>query len=165
MRTVVKRLFVNRLIAAAIPATLLGLVLTASPAQAAVRSTGSLEVEAVTVTNQMRHKYGCKAVRTDAKLTAAARRHSTDMVRKNFFSHTSSDGSNFVTRVKRAGYTQPASENIAWGQATGKDVVNAWLNSPGHRKNLLNCSVKAVGIGVIRRADGRVYWTQDFGRY
>lgn len=162
MRIALKRLIVLT----ALPvAALASLAVTAAPAEAGVRSTGSLEVEAVTVTNQQRHAHGCAALRTDARLTRAARVHSADMVRRNFFSHTGSDGSSFVTRVKRQGYTSPASENIAWGQETGKAVVTAWMNSAGHRKNLLDCKVKAIGIGVVRRSDGRVYWTQEFGRY
>ncbi|MFG2038028.1 CAP domain-containing protein [Dactylosporangium sp. NPDC048998] len=73
-------------------------------------------------------------MRVDGWLVAAARAHSTDMVTNHFFDHTGSNGSNFVQREAAAGYTTGASaENIAWEYRTGQDVVNGWINSPGHR--------------------------------
>jgi uncharacterized protein YkwD len=86
------------------------------------------------------------------------------MVTKNFFSHTGSNGSTFVTRAVRSGYSQASAENIAWGYRIANDVVTAWMNSTVHRTNLLNCANRAVGVGVARKADGTPYWTQDFGR-
>jgi uncharacterized protein YkwD len=88
------------------------------------------------------------------------------MVTKAFFSHTGSDGSDFVAREIGAGYpaSGPSAENIAWGYRTPQEVVTGWMNSPGHRANILNCSSVAVGVGMIRAADGSPYWTQDFGR-
>jgi uncharacterized protein YkwD len=147
-------------------------VATATPAaattvkpKAAPVATEVLEAKAIELTNQQRVANGCKALRTDAKLTAAARAHSADMVKQGFFSHTGSDGSDFVKREVRAGYTTGASaENIAWGYPTAEAVVTGWMNSPGHRTNILNCTSVAVGVGVVRKADGKVYWTQDFGR-
>src|SRR5262249_37355978 len=101
----------------------------------------ALENEVVTLTNTFRTANGCGALHVDRRLVAAARAHSTDMVTGNYFDHTGSDGSNFVQREERAGYTTGASaENIAWGYRTPQDVVTAWINSPGHRANLLNCS-------------------------
>jgi uncharacterized protein YkwD len=87
------------------------------------------------------------------------------MVTKNFFDHTGSDGSNFVQRESAAGYTTGASaENIAWGYRTPQEVVTGWMNSAGHRANILNCSSIAVGVGVAYASDGAIYWTQNFGR-
>ncbi|WP_433052837.1 CAP domain-containing protein [Dactylosporangium sp. CS-033363] len=124
-----------------------------------------LETQVVTLTNNYRTANGCGALRIDTRLVAAARAHSTDMVTKNFFDHTGSNGSNFVQREVAAGYTTGASaENIAWGYRTAQDVVTGWINSPGHRANILNCSSVAVGVGVAYKADGTPYWTQDFGR-
>ncbi|XVV11173.1 CAP domain-containing protein [Actinoplanes sp. CA-131856] len=135
-------------------------------AQAAPTTPAAYEAEVVKLTNAQRVKNGCKALRTDARLTTAARAHSTDMVKKNFFSHTGSDGSNFVTREVRAGYPRngAAAENIAWGYRTPQQVVTGWMNSTGHRKNILNCANTAVGVGVAYTAGGAPYWTQDFGR-
>ena len=62
-------------------------------------------------------------------------------------------------------YTTGASaENIAWGYRTAKDVVDGWINSPGHRANIVNCTSIAVGVGLAYKSDGTPYWTQDFGR-
>nr|BFE64858.1 hypothetical protein GCM10020063_093840 [Dactylosporangium thailandense] len=125
----------------------------------------AMENEVVTLTNNYRQANGCGALRIDARLVTAARAHSTDMVTKNYFDHTGSDGSNFVQREAAAGYTTGASaENIAWGYRTAQDVVTGWINSPGHRANILNCQSVAVGVGLAYKTDGTPYWTQDFGR-
>ncbi|MFF5233809.1 CAP domain-containing protein [Dactylosporangium sp. NPDC000521] len=135
-----------------------------TPATKPVESS-SLETEVVTLTNNYRKANGCGALRIDTRLVAAARNHSTDMVTNNFFSHTGSNGSTFVQREVAAGYTTGASaENIAWGYRTPQDVVTGWINSEGHRANILNCSSVAVGVGLAYKADGTPYWTQDFGR-
>lgn len=149
---------------AAMSAALLGgAVLGTTPASAATSTDASYEARVVQLTNEARAKYGCAALRTDAMLTTAARGHSVDMVRYNYFSHTGSDGSTFVTRVRQAGYASPIGENIAWGYRTPDAVMTAWMNSAGHRANILNCKAKAVGVGLARKADGTPYWTQDFG--
>jgi uncharacterized protein YkwD len=136
-----------------------------TPATTPTTSPSAIEAEVVTLTNNFRQANGCGALRIDNRLVAAARKHSTDMVTKNFFDHTGSDGTNFVQREVAAGYTTGASaENIAWGYRTAQDVVTGWINSPGHRANMLNCSSIAVGVGLAYKADGTPYWTQDFGR-
>ncbi|GIJ47974.1 hypothetical protein Val02_48600 [Virgisporangium aliadipatigenens] len=143
-----------------------GLALAAGTAQAATTPVPdtTLEATVIKLTNDARLKNGCAALRTDAKLTLAARAHSADMVKLNYFSHTSkTDGANFVTRAKRAGYTGAIGENIAWGYRTAETVTKGWLDSPGHRANILNCKAKAVGVGLARKADGTPYWTQVFG--
>ncbi|MER7001592.1 CAP domain-containing protein [Dactylosporangium sp. NPDC000555] len=125
----------------------------------------AIENQVVTLTNDYRQANGCGALRIDGRLVAAARAHSTDMATNNFFDHTGSNGSSFVQREAAAGYTTGASaENIAWGYRSAQDVVNGWINSPGHRANILNCSSVAVGVGLAYKADGTPYWTQDFGR-
>ncbi|MEV0129049.1 CAP domain-containing protein [Dactylosporangium sp. NPDC050688] len=137
---------------------------TTAPVTKPVESS-SFETEVVTLTNNYRTANGCGALRIDSRLVAAARAHSTDMVTNNFFSHTGSNGSTFVQREAAAGYTTGASaENIAWGYRSPQEVVNGWINSAGHRANILNCASVAVGVGVAYKADGTPYWTQDFGR-
>lgn len=136
-----------------------------APTQPVAGGYPAQETEVVTLTNNFRTANGCGALRIDSRLVNAARAHSTDMVTKNFFDHTGSNGSNFVQREVAAGYTTGASaENIAWGYRTPKDVVDGWINSPGHRANMLNCQSIAVGVGLAYKADGTPYWTQDFGR-
>jgi uncharacterized protein YkwD len=124
------------------------------------------ENEVVALTNAQRKAHGCGALRNDSRLTQAARAHSTDMIQEEFFSHTGSNGSDFVAREIKAGYPRrgPSAENIAWGYRTPQDVVTGWMNSPGHRANILNCGSIAVGVGLAYTSAGNAYWTQDFGR-
>lgn len=147
---------------AMIPATLLAMVAVASPAQAAVNTT-KLQSDVNYLTNKQRTAHGCKALRTDARLTSAAIAHSTYMGRGGAFSHTGSGGSTFDARIKKAGYAAPAAENIAFGYRTGVEVVKAWMASPGHRANILNCQNKTVGVGAVVGKSGAIYYTQDFG--
>ncbi|WP_250032969.1 CAP domain-containing protein [Paractinoplanes maris] len=133
---------------------------------AAVIDQAAYETEVVKLTNAERTARGCKAARIDTRLVEAARAHSNDMVKNNFFDHTGSDGSTFVTREVRAGYPKKdaAAENIAWGYRTPQQVVTGWMNSTGHRKNILNCANNAIGVGIAVTKSGAPYWTQDFGR-
>ncbi|MFC4058217.1 sigma-70 family RNA polymerase sigma factor [Planomonospora corallina] len=124
----------------------------------------ALEDEVVRLTNVARADAGCGPLRNDEKLRQAARGHSTDMAVRGYFDHTSADGRSPWDRIRAAGYDSPAAENIAAGQSTAAAVVNSWLNSPGHRANMLNCSYKAIGAGVYYKAGGTRYWTQNFGR-
>jgi uncharacterized protein YkwD len=148
---------------AMIPATLLAMIAIASPASAAAVSTAKLEGDIVYLTNKQRALHGCKAVRAEVRLTRAARGHSSYMARSGKFSHVGSASSNFVTRIKAAGFPRPASENIAYGYRTGLAVVKGWMASPGHRTNILNCKVTTVGVGAVYSANGTTYFTQNFG--
>jgi uncharacterized protein YkwD len=148
---------------AAIPATLLGLVLASAPASAAPVSVTTLQADIATLTNQQRAAHGCKALKVDARLTTAARGHSTYMASSGSFSHTGASRSSFAYRIKKAGYPQPAAENIAFGYRSGTEVVKAWMASPAHRANILNCRITTVGVGAVYAASGNPYFTQDFG--
>ena len=95
-----------------------------------------------------------------------ARAHSADMATKGYFDHTSPDGRSPFDRMRAAGYRgNLMGENIAAGQRTAAAVETAWMNSPGHRANILNCGYKVIGIGVATRSSSPygIYWTQDFG--
>jgi uncharacterized protein YkwD len=140
-----------------------GAFLSSTPASAATTSAATLEAKVITLTNDARVKAGCGTLRTEAKLTNAARAHSTDMATRNYFSHTGLNGSTFVARSTAAGYTTPVGENIAWGYKTAESVMTGWMNSAGHKANILNCKAKAVGVGIAYKADGTPYWTQVFG--
>jgi uncharacterized protein YkwD len=128
-----------------------------SPDQAA-----AYEAEVVALTNQQRLAHGCPALRDDSRLRAAAIGHSVDMRVRDYFTHNTPDGVTPWTRVEARGYSDPSAENIAMGQQTPQSVVDAWMNSPGHRANILNCSSKAIGVGVEFGPAGP-WWTQDFG--
>lgn len=105
-------------------------------------------------------------------LTAAARAHSQDMLAKGYFSHTSLDGRTFVARVTNAGYTnwRALAENIAWGSGSygAPDAIyQGWLNSAGHKANIMNGTLREIGIGVAAGtfktyANAKMY-TVDFG--
>jgi uncharacterized protein YkwD len=114
-------------------------------------------------TNQWRVKVGCAPVRLDAQLARAGRNHSAWMAQTGKFSHVGVSGSSFVTRARTAGYASAMSENIAWGYRSGAEVVSAWMKSPGHRANIVNCKAKAQGVGVAYSANGTPFITQDFG--
>jgi uncharacterized protein YkwD len=83
-----------------------------------------------------------------------------------YLSHTGHDGSDPVSRMKDAGYTiTPAigwAENVARGYPTVDAVMTAFMGSPDHKANILNCSMKVIGVGVARSVAGELYWTQDF---
>jgi uncharacterized protein YkwD len=148
---------------AMIPATLLVVVAFASSAQAAAVSPAKFASDVVALTNQQRVQHGCKAVVVSPSLTRAAVGHSAWMARTSNFSHTGAGNSSFSQRVKAAGYARPLGENIAFGYGTGVEVVKAWMKSPGHRANILNCRAKTIGVGVAYTPDGTPYQTQEFG--
>lgn len=152
-----------RAVAAAALAAPLGLVAT-SPAQAA--SNAEMMKEVVTRVNAERRKVGCAALRVSGTLQKAAVLHSYDMRTQDYFSHTSKDGRSPFDRMRDAGYPYGSAENIAAGQRTAKAVVTAWMNSSGHRKNILNCKNKAIGVGVSKGSGTYyIYWTQNFGTH
>jgi uncharacterized protein YkwD len=122
-----------------------------------------LEAEINRLINVQRSSNGCAALTVNDKLTTAARNHSAWMAQTGTLSHTGSGGSTFASRVKAAGYAQPSAENIAMGYRTAAEVVNGWMNSSGHRANILNCQSKAVGVGVVNASGGTPYYTQNFG--
>lgn len=118
--------------------------------------------EVVRLTNAERADAGCDPLRNDSRLHAAAQKHSVDMGKNDYFSHTSADGRSPWDRMRAEGYDFPSAENIARGQQTPAAVVESWMDSPGHRRNILNCSYAAIGVGVYL-GDGGPWWTQDFG--
>ncbi|TXS42039.1 sigma-70 family RNA polymerase sigma factor [Streptomyces sp. OR43] len=123
----------------------------------------STTAQVVSLVNKERAAAGCGALTEDAQLTDAAQRHSDDMAARDFFEHTNPDGADPGQRVTDAGYRWSTyGENIARGQQTPESVMESWMNSPGHRANILNCSFKNMGIG-IHKGSGGPWWTQDFG--
>jgi uncharacterized protein YkwD len=120
------------------------------------------ENEVLSLVNVERAKAGCKPLAYNAKLRTAAYKHSADMAAHNYFSHDSQDGTSFATRISNEGYRWGgAAENIAKGQQTPADVMKAWMNSSGHRANILNCGLKDLGVGLAYQGKTPI-WTQDF---
>jgi RNA polymerase sigma factor (sigma-70 family) len=133
---------------------------TAPPADPAPAGTVS---QVVALVNKERAAAGCRPVTEDAQLEKAAQAHSDDMAARDFFEHTNPDGADPGQRITAAGYRWSTyGENIAEGQQTPQAVMDSWMNSPGHRANILNCSFKNIGVGV-HNGGGGPWWTQDFG--
>ncbi len=119
--------------------------------------------QVVALVNKERAAAGCGPLAEDPQLQKAAQAHSDDMAARHFFDHTNPDGADPGQRITAAGYRWSTyGENIAQGQQTAAAVMNSWMNSPGHRANILNCSFKDIGVGV-HRGTGGPWWTQDFG--
>ena len=130
------------------------------PTSSAPAPAPGITAEVTRLTNLERAKAGCGALRIDSRLTAAAQAHSKDMVDRDYFSHTSPDGKGPGDRAAAAGYPRWSGENIAAGYPTAAAVVQGWMNSAGHKANILNCQSKATGVGYDSR---RNMWTQMFG--
>ncbi|GAA0801165.1 CAP domain-containing protein [Spirilliplanes yamanashiensis] len=126
----------------------------------------SQENEVIRLANVERRKAGCGTVRMDTKLRQAMRKHVQELGTHGglYISHDSDDGRSFVDRARAEGYTAPGGENVARGQRNAADVMNSWMNSDGHRANILNCSFKAIGVGVVKGVDNTLVWGQIFGR-
>lgn len=100
----------------------------------------------------------------NTKLNASAQGHSEDMERRNFFDHNNPDGKTATERMREAGYTgRTTGENIAVGQDTPKEVVDAWIDSPGHCSNIMNPNFTELGVGFFKTGNKGPWWTQNFG--
>ncbi len=123
----------------------------------------------VDLVNAERSQAGCAPLRVSDQLTLAAQGHSEDMALYDFFSHTSFDGRSPWDRIRKTGYDySSAAENIAAGYSMAASAVSAWMNSSGHRANILNCGLEETGVGYyyLENDTGNVnyghYWTQVF---
>lgn len=130
---------------------------TETPASSQV---SAFEQQVIDLTNQERAKNGLPALNLDAQLSKAARAKSVDMQTNKYFSHTSPTYGSPFDMMKQFGVSyRGAGENIAMGQRSPQEVVNSWMNSSGHRANILNKSFTHIGVG--HAANGN-YWTQMF---
>lgn len=107
-----------------------------------------VEQEIITFTNTERARYGLPPLEVDSELVESARRHATWMTRNRSLQHA----------------RQPGGENIAMGQRNSKDVMRAWMNSSGHRANILNRGYRRIGAAASRTESGTIYWCQQFRR-
>lgn len=147
---------------------------TPAPPSAPAPAPDDIVGRLVAQTNMYRAQAGCPSVTLNDQLSVAAQSHSQDMAQNDFFSHTGSDGSSLSERLHRAGYRfSAAAENLAAGTTTPERTVDGWVNetppNDGHRRNILNCELREIGVGYVYLANdtGNVnynyYWTQDFG--
>lgn len=124
-------------------------------------SLSAFEQEVLDLVNKERAAYGLSALQADSKVQAAAKTRANEILKS--FSHTRPDGRAFSTALNEAGATYSgAGENIAKGQRTPEEVVNAWMNSEGHRANILNSKYKYLGVGCVKSGSSSYAWTQIF---
>lgn len=122
-----------------------------------------IEMEVVNLVNQEREKQGLKPLQADAKLSKVARDKSQDMIDNQYFSHESPRYGSPFDMIKSYGISyRAAAENIAAGQTSAKQVVDGWMNSDGHRANILNPDLDTIGVGYAKGGSYGHYWTQMF---
>ncbi|NRG28177.1 sporulation protein [Bacillus circulans] len=123
-------------------------------------SVSAFEKQVVDLTNKERAKNGLPALTLDNELSKVAKAKSQDMSANNYFDHTSPTYGSPFDMMKQFGVTyKAAGENIAKGQRTPEEVVNAWMNSEGHRANILSNKFTHIGVGYVENGN---YWTQQF---
>lgn len=126
----------------------------------------ALEKLVLELTNEERRKKGIDPLVWNEQLAETARAHSRDMVERGFFSHDNPDGKSPFDRMQSAGIKyRSAAENIAAGQATPELAVKEWMNSEGHRRNILNPQLEELGVGIARGGKYGIYWTQNFAAF
>jgi uncharacterized protein YkwD len=112
----------------------------------------------VSLLNEHRQQHGCGGLTWDERIADVAWSHSDDMARNNYFSHTNLHGESPFDRLRSEGVQfSAAAENIAYGQSTGQQVMQSWLNSSGHRTNIENCTYTKHGVGLVQHR-----WTHVF---
>lgn len=127
-----------------------------------VSAEAQAEAEVLKLVNEERAKVGCSALAANSALGELAENFSDAMAEQGFFDHTDPSGRTPWDRAEALGITDLGGENIARGQADAAAVMEAWMNSPGHKANILNCDFKTLGVGVHFGAGGP-WWTQNFG--
>ncbi|HCC07060.1 MAG TPA: hypothetical protein DEP72_02680 [Clostridiales bacterium] len=128
-----------------------------------IADTKALETEVVRLVNVERSKQGLILLKENWQLSRVARYKSQDMINKNYFSHTSPTyGSPFNMMESFGIKFSAAGENIAYGQNSPQAVMVAWMNSPGHRANILSPAYTQIGVGLAKKSNGTCYWTQHF---
>ena len=134
-----------------------------TPQQKPSTDFSSYQQQVLDLVNAERTKRGISALTLDSNLSSVATKKSQDMVNKNYFDHTSPTYGSPFDMMKQFGISyRTAGENIAKGQKTPQEVVTAWMNSEGHRKNILNPNFTNLGVGIAKDSKGTTYWTQMF---
>lgn len=135
---------------------------TTTPSQNTQFTANAMELEVIRLVNEERKKEGLAPFTHSPELSKVARAKSQDMADKNYFSHTSPTYGDPFAMMKSFGIKyRTAGENIAKGYYSAESVVKGWMNSSGHRANILNPSFNKIGVGYVN-ANGTTYWTQQF---
>ena len=140
---------------------------TTSPGPVPSGTSASAAAQVIDLTNQSRRGGGLRTLTANAQLMEAARLHAEQMASYQQLAHTIS-GARYPTmqsRLQAVGYAYAsAAENIAWNQPNAQEVVRTWMNSTGHRANIMDPNLTEIGVAVARSAKGEPYWIQIFGR-
>ena len=126
----------------------------------------NIQDDVIRLTNKYRRKEGLRRLKADTQLSKAAQGHADDMDDVGrYLGHKSSDGRDFEARIDEAGYDwRSIRENVASGQQSAKAVVQGWMESPGHRANILSDDITEIGVGfAVDDSSGMTYWVQKFG--
>lgn len=125
----------------------------------------NLENEVFQIVNEERRRVGLSELTFDTDITNVARTKSQDFIKNNYFSHNSPEYGSPFEMLRSFGINySAAAENIASGQNTAEEAMRHWMNSAGHRANILNSTFNKIGVGVARDNNGNLYWTQMFVR-
>ncbi|NBJ16223.1 MAG: SafA/ExsA family spore coat assembly protein [Dehalobacter sp. 4CP] len=128
-----------------------------------IDSIKALETEVIRLVNVERAKKGLQQLKQNWELCRVARYKSQDMINKGYFAHESPTyGSPFKMMESFGIRFSAAAENIAYGQQTPQEVMNSWMNSAGHRSNILSPSYLEIGVGAAKDSEGNIHWTQMF---
>lgn len=150
--------------AALLTGTVAPIAVAQTPAVLVAQTNETVAEELLRLVNVERRRVNASPLLLSPQLTVAAQRHSQDMATSRRMSHTGSDGSTMRSRIDDTQYRwSTIGENVAMGQPNAAAVMAAWMNSPGHRQNILNPAFTELGIGYATAA-GRPYWTQVFAR-
>ena len=123
----------------------------------------ALEQKVIELVNQQRAYNGLPALKANWEVSRVARYKSQDMIDKHYFAHQSPTFGSPFNMMENFGIRfSAAGENIAYGQRTPEEVMKSWMNSPGHRSNILNATYNQIGVGVAKSSNGTFYWTQMF---
>ena len=136
-----------------------------SKSTAASSNNGTYEQQVVNLVNQERAAAGLSALTVNAKLAGMAEKKAEDLRDNHYFDHNSPVYGSPFDMMRQFGISyKSAGENIAKGQRTPEEVMNGWMNSPGHRANILNSSYTEIGVGYVTDGSGTGYWVQEFIR-
>jgi uncharacterized protein YkwD len=129
------------------------------------RQLSGAQQQILALVNAQRLRHGCGTLHASASLNQLAQSYSTEMGTEDFFSHTDPAGRTPWDRARAVGIANLGGENIAMGQQSPQSVMSAWMNSPGHRANILDCDYHSLGVGVFYGygSGSGPWWTEDFG--
>ena len=151
-------------LAAGLALACLGTTAAASTGCVAPSNVNQLATEIAAGVNANRRANGEAPLRFNRRLGQAAMVHACDMLVHDFFDHRGSDGSNSQRRVRTAGYDDCiVAENIAWGYPRSQQIITGWMNSPGHRRNMMHPRIEEFGVGITQGPKGP-YWVLVVGK-